>query len=494
MSFTSRVAKNTSILLGTHFLTYPISILIYGWLARHLHEDGFGRFEYVSSLLTFAYLCTGLGLDILLVREVARRRERTAEYLSAILSLKLLLSAVVTAAYYTIVWLSKEPAEVKQALYLAGLAIGFTSWSMSFQAVFNAHERMSLRGITLLGLNLVQLGGVIAVVLLDRKVAAAVLVYHVFGSASGMLLAAFLVRRCFCQVRSRAVVRRWKELLRHSLSFFAAEVAGRVYFRADIILLRLLTTDSITGWFSASKKVLEAIHLVTSALTQALYPAMVHRFASPGESRMDTFRQMSKFILLIALPSGLFVLFCARGIIELIFGLQHYEPSVRFLQAMGPVTALIIYDGFVTYFAFALHLDRSVRRVALVRIPLTVVIDYLLIKEFSAPGAVVALGLSNLYNLGCYLFLIRRTLGPLGLVRVARKPLLINGCFALLLWPIREWNVFPAMAAAAAGYAGLLWVFRELSRQRLQQVGLLRSHAGESSSEEPLTDEEKKAE
>ncbi len=493
MSFASRVAKNTSILLGTHFLTYPISILIYGWLARHLHEDGFGRFEYVSSLLTFAYLCTGLGLDILLVREVARRRERTAEYLGAILSLKLLLSIFVTGAYYVMVWLSDEPAEVKHALYWAGLAIGFTSWSMSFQAIFNAHERMSFRGLTLLGLNLVQLGGVIAVVLLDRRLAAAVLVYHVFGSASGMLLAAFLVRRYFCPLRPRAAVRQWKELLRHSLSFFAAEVAGRVYFRADIILLRLLTTDSITGWFGASKKVLEAIHLVTSALTQALYPAMVHRFASPGASRMETFRQMSRFILLIALPSGLFVLFCARGIIELIFGLQHYDSSVRLLQAMAPVTALLIYDSFVTYFAFVLHLDRAVRRVALGRIPLTVIIDYLLIKGWGAPGAVVALGLSNLYNLGCYLLLIRRTLGPLGLMRLARKPLLINGCFALLLWPMGEWNLFLAMGVAGVGYAILLWVFRELSRQRLQQMGLLRSHARESPSSGPWTDEANRA-
>ena len=195
-----------------------------------------------------------------------------------------------------------------------------------------------------------------------------------------------------------------------------------------------------------------------------------------------------------ALPSALFVLFCARGIIELIFGLEHYEPAIRLLQAMGPVTALIVYDGFVTYFTFVLRLDRAVRRVALGRIPLTVVIDYLLIRGWGAPGAVVALGLSNLYNLGCYLCLIRRTLGPLGLARVAYKPLLINGCFALLLWPMREWNVFPAMGVAGVGYAILLWVFRELNRQRLQQMGLLQSRPGEPSSPEPSADEENKAE
>lgn len=99
MSFASRVAKNTSILLGTHFLTYPISLVVFALLARHLQEDGLGRFYYISSVLSLFFLCTSFGLDVLLIREVARRREQTGEYLGATLALKLLLSTGIAVVY-----------------------------------------------------------------------------------------------------------------------------------------------------------------------------------------------------------------------------------------------------------------------------------------------------------------------------------------------------------------------------------------------------------
>jgi len=495
MSFASRVARNTSILLGTHFLTYPISLVVFALLGRHLQEDGLGRFNYVSSVLSLFFLCTSFGLDILLVREVARRREQTRQYINAVLSLKLVLSSGVALVYFLYVFFSSEPTELKHAFYLAGLALWFTAWSNSFQAIFNAHEKMIYRGITLLALNLVQLFGVIVVILLDRRLVSSVLVYHVLGSASGMLTAGYWIHTRFTPFRPRLAVGLWKDLLRQSISFLPVEVAGRIYLLADIVLVRLiLSSDSMTGWFSASKKLLEAVHLITSALTQALYPALAHRFASAESDPRATFRQMFKLILLLALPTGIFIAFCARGIIDLVYGLERYEESVHLLRGFGLVAIVMICDAFVTYFAFVLRLERAVRRVALTRIPLNVAASALLIYFWGAMGGVVACGLSSVYNLTACAFLVRRQLGALGLLRVMGKPLLVNACFALLLWPMRSWNILAAVAVAGAGYALLLWVFRELGRQQLEQMGLLRSQERESSAAESPEDEEKKAE
>jgi len=297
---------------------------------------------------------------------------------------------------------------------------------MTFQAIIAAHERMVFRGITLLLLNLVQLGGVIGVVATNSGLASTILVYHVFGSATGVLVSGFFVFRHFSdfgfQISSDFCIR----LVRKSLSFFALQVSGQVYLRADIIVLKQLSTDQITGWFSASKRLLEALHLIAGALTQALYPALANRFSSNQQKCLEPFRIMFRMILLVALPAGLSFVFLARGIIEFIYGQAGFERSIYLLSALGPVAVIMICDSFVTYFSLVLKLEIPIRNLSLVRILLNLVADLALICFFKDIGAVLAAGLSCLFNLVYCLILIRGKLGPLGLLGVLPKPLKIG--------------------------------------------------------------------
>lgn len=474
MGFASRVAKNTSILVVTHFLTYSISILVFALLGRYLRAEGLGRFDYLSSILNIFYLLSGLGLDIMLVREIAARREKTAEYLNAVLSLKALFCLIMIVFYYSFSLFTDESVEFKKALFLGGLSIIFTSWSGSFQAVFSAHERMFYRGMTLLALNLIQLMGLVVVIIWSRGFISTIFAYHVLGSLTGLLVSAYFVRKHFSIIRPRIALSLWKEFLSRSLSFFVVQLAGIAYFRSNIIILRLLRTDQITGWFSASKRLLEAIHLVTSALTQALFPALASRFESSDEDRGELFCRMSELILLLSIPSGLFLIFGARGIIGLIYGVSGYEPSIGILRGFGLVVMVMIYDAFVTYFALVLRLERGVQKVSLVRIPLFIGMDYLLVLVGGAYGAVIATGLSSVYNLSACLYLVRHALGPLKIQAIVYRPLLVNCCFLPIIYIAAQLNLFLAMGVSGMGYAALLWGFKIVGVQELEEMGFFR--------------------
>lgn len=475
MTFARRIARNTSILAVTHLLTYSISILAFSLLARYLHEDGLGRFNYISSILNLFFLFTSFGLDTLLVREIARQRERTRELIGAAIGLKLTLASLVAAAYYGYVWLSSEPAEIKQALSMAGLALWLLACSASLQSVFVAHERMELRGAVLLLLNLVQILGLVAVALMNRGLTATVWVYHVLGSGSGLILSAWLVSKYFDSASPLFSPVAWGMLLRQSISFFTAEIAGRVYFVADIVLVRhILLSDPLTGWYSAPKKLLEAVYLITAAGTQALYPALAHRFASEDVDPAHLFRMFFRLILLVALPLGTYLALCPEGIIDLVFGLGNFAPSVTILRSMGGLASLLICEGFLMYFAYVLHLERQVRRMALVRIPLTLAAHGLLIWKWGLGGAVAGLAVSDLFALGCCLWMIREKIGPLGLSQTSIRPLLFTACFAGVLWPFRSQSIWVTGLVAGAAYVFLLWGFGELRRRQLEQLGLIR--------------------
>ena len=474
MSFAKRVARNSIILVGTHVLTFSISIVVLGALGRYLGPEGNGRFEYVGSVLSYFFLFASFGMDMVLIREIAREREKTGEYLSAVLSLKTVFIVVVTAAFYCYTLLFEQEA-LRQPLLLCGIAILFTAWSNSFQAVFNAHEKMGLRGAVLLFLNVVQFIGVFLLIWLGKGLTWAVFVYHVLGSLSGVLMAAHFVHHRFAPIRLGLDFSLWKRFLKKSYSFFSTNLAGVTYFRADIIFVeKLLASASITGWFAPPKRILEALYMLTSALTHSLYPALAHRFSQSSEDRGEVLRQMSKMILLIAFPMGLFVYFNAHGIIDLIWGLEQFARSGEILGSFGPVVTLLVYDTLIMSFALLLDLEHSVRRVQQVRIALMLLCDGILIWKLGVSGAVYAMAISNLFNTACCLWLIRRHLGPLRLPGSAMKPLVINVLFALLLYPMRNWHVLLATAAAGAAYLVLLWMFRELTREKLIEIGILK--------------------
>jgi len=149
MSFAARVLRNTSILIGTHLVTYSISLVVFGILARHLEEVLLGRFFVISTVASFAVLFSSLGLDVVLIREAARDRSKTRQYLETALALKIIFPLVLSTLLVIGVIFLVESAATRTAYYWMTFTILFSSWSTSFQSVFNAHEKMGYRSITL---------------------------------------------------------------------------------------------------------------------------------------------------------------------------------------------------------------------------------------------------------------------------------------------------------------------------------------------------------
>jgi O-antigen/teichoic acid export membrane protein len=477
MSFAARVLRNTSILIGTHLVTYSISLVVFGILARHLEEVLLGRFFVISTVASFAVLFSSLGLDVVLIREAARDRSKTRQYLETALALKIIFPLVLCTLLVIGVIFLVESAATRTAYYWMTFTILFSSWSTSFQSVFNAHEKMGYRSITLFVLNLVQLTGVIFVWVLDGGLVETIIVYHVFGSFSGLLVSGYFVRWKFTAFTPRLSLPIAREMLQSGLRIFAGDLAGRTYLLSDILIAPLLLTESMVGWYSAPKKLVEALHMFTSALTHALYPAMANQFEKQGESRLEMFHHLSRIMMYIGLPAGLFIFFCARGIIALIFGLENFTPSITIMRMFAPVVFLLVYDTFATYFVSVIRQERLMRRVAISRMVLNIIGNFGLMYAFGFVGGVLATGLSNIYNLSGALLLIRWELGRLWTLRefmgIFLRPVLVNLVFALGLIPLQNLNVIAAAALAGLSYLVLLILFGELNVRRLKQLGII---------------------
>jgi O-antigen/teichoic acid export membrane protein len=240
-------------------------------LFRHLGVVDSGRYVLVLSLVTLAAGLTDAGLTWLGVREVALRRgdERRA-LLSNLLGLRLVFSllGVLVACGYSVA------AGYPRSLVLGTAIAGAATTAMNLQSTLSTVLMAELRlgWVTALELlrQVVFVVGVIALVQLGATLVPFFALAA--GAAAGALLAtAILVRRGipFRPAFDRA---QWRGLLAETLPYALAAAVGAVYFRLAILIVNLVASDTQTGYFGVSFRIIEVLVLVPQLVVGAGFP------------------------------------------------------------------------------------------------------------------------------------------------------------------------------------------------------------------------------
>ena len=71
-------------------------------------------------------------------------------------------------------------------------------------------------------------------------------------------------------------------MLRESLPFWLAGIFSLIYARADVVLLKLLSSDAEVGAYRAAGQLVEVVRQLPVLLLTALFPQLARAFAEPG--------------------------------------------------------------------------------------------------------------------------------------------------------------------------------------------------------------------
>lgn len=136
------IAGNVVYLIGGNWLNFAVRFVYAIVLAYFLGPEKYGILNYgIAWYLAFMPL-TGLGLGIILSREVGRDRTRGREVVSQTFALRLLAGVIAAAACSVGGWQIETESELKILLLLFSLALLGRSLYTWVQSVFVAHEKM----------------------------------------------------------------------------------------------------------------------------------------------------------------------------------------------------------------------------------------------------------------------------------------------------------------------------------------------------------------
>lgn len=376
---------NSAWMLTEQLLRLVSGVLVGIYIARYLGPERFGTLSYVLAIVAFLIVVARLGMDAVLVREVARREEDAGHILGTAIAL-MLLSAL---GCYTLLLLSlmavDEPVSVKAYLALASASVflvAFYALDFYFQARVRAKWGTIAKSLAIACMAVVKLA------LIWRE---AQLVWFVAANLVEHLLIAIGLSVMFLRHRPSSLrlsvhLKEVKPLLRSAWPMMLAGVSSLLYMRIDQLMLRHMRGMEEVGVYAAASRIYEAWVLVPFVLSVSLLPALV---ALKSHSRLRfeiRLRQFFTIITLCTMLAAFIIWWTGEYLIVATFGPSYHE-SAGVLQLLMVAAIFTAVHSVTVRYLTVEHLETKVASRTLIAAVLNVVANALLIPRLGAQGA-----------------------------------------------------------------------------------------------------------
>lgn len=465
---TTRIAKNSFFLFISQGYIALTVFLYIPLLTRYLGQEGYGRYNYAYAFIGIFQVLASLGLHQILVREVARDKERAGLYLGNSLVIKLLLSAITLGVIALAVALrGPRPADI----LIMSLATGemlLRIYGNVNLSIFRAFQRMEYELLVDFVDGTIGLVGVVMAVYFQLGLVAVFLAF--FLAAVARTLTSFLIGLIlFAKPQFQMDKAIWKHFLGESTPIGVSMGLQRGYERQGTVILEGMRGSAEVGLLGGPLRIYRLMDIVTQSVVGALFPMFSSLAVSKKQALVEAYQTAFKLLALLSLPLAGFLLIFAEQITSLLLG-PDFVAATDLLRLLAPA---IIFSFLGFLFSFLLRaIDRQ--RVDTMNWGLALLLNfalsYLLIAPLGFMGAGFALFISEaIFCLAGYL-LVSRYLPRISLKESLVKPLACGIIAGATLFFLRQISFPVAFLASGLAYLAAISLLNVLNHQEREML------------------------
>lgn len=321
------------------------ALLVGTAVARYLGPANFGVLNYAGAIFAMFNNLSALGLDMLVVRDIALQPDAEDEILGTSLLLKVAASCVTTLAAICFAKIVRPQdhitLEIIVLLSCAGIFQGFDVVDYFLQAKTKSRYSVVPKGVVFV---LASLARLVAVFLKTP------LIIFVWIAAFEMVFSELSLGAAYVAFRRR--LRRWsfswarsKALLSESWPLMCSSLLIFVYMRCDQIVLGTLSSPTAVGIYSASTKIAEIWYAIPVIVCASVMPRLMRgRNEDPptfARRLQHLYDSMAGLSILIAIGISVF----GKYLILLLYG--HKYLGAAPILSVQIWTALFVFIGCV---------------------------------------------------------------------------------------------------------------------------------------------------
>ena len=434
MNTVQRIAKNTAVLLAANTISKIIGFFYIMYTARYLGVEGFGVLSFALAFTGLLGVFDDLGLNTLMVREIAREKSLTKKYLSNVTVIKIIL-VIITFSLITItINLLGYPNQTIKVVYFIALSVIFNAFSGMFYSIFRAYEKMEYQSLGQILSSVLMLAGALFAISQRFNVIGFASIYFIVSViALGYSFAIFMWK--FSLPKIEIDWEFWKRCFKEAWPLGIMSVCIIIRFRIDTVMLSLMKGDAAVGLYNAAYKILNISVVAPGIFMASIFPVMSQYYNKSTSSFNIAYEKSFKFLIAIALPMALAVTLLSGPIINLIYGVEFAgsADALRILiwAAVSMYVSMLVGNVYV-----AANKQMLSMKITIVSVILNIILNLILIPRYSYLGASATTVVSEVFGLSLGIFFLNIYKHKLNVTRVCFAPflgILVAGAFAILL-------------------------------------------------------------
>ena len=471
----SSVKNKTSIPRNTFYIFVSqatgkfLSLLFVSIVARHLGTQGYGRLAFAFSFTYILTMFMDFGINTILVREIAREKEKAKEFLYNALLLKCILAISVFLLIFISVFLTHISYPTSVVIYIIGFAVITTSTAEIFRsAYFTAMERTEFRGILNIFHRLAELLLAILFIFLGGRLIAISLAI-LFASLLNFYLSWKMATRFLphASIQLNSSLQKW--IIKASLPIGVSIIFLGVYNRVDAVMLGFLKGDVAVGLYNAAYRLMEVLVFIPVSFSAALLPVISRYFRSSPKKFKGTFLFYLKWGFIVTLPISIIIGFFPSFFIDLIFS-EKFQASTQALIILIWTLPLLSLNLIFRDYFIASNRQRVNLYFFSTGAILNIFLNFLFIPRWSFRGASISTLVTEFVGLLFLSFLVKVKREGLPLRDTLEKPLVSACGMATAIHYGMRINNGVALLSGIIVYILLLFLQETFSKEELQSM------------------------
>ena len=470
MSLPQSILKNTFVLTAGTLSAKILAAVFVAFLARAVGPGGVGKYVYASSLIAIFMLLPNFGFDTLFIREVAKQRDKSNQYVENILAIKLILMFVTLLLLISFLVLKQYDGQTVQIILLVMISAALGSILETFYSVFRAFERMEYEAALVVVNNVLMVLFGIAAIKIGLSLNGIVVALSI-ASGLSFLVAMYVIRRHFTSVMPKINPEMLGRILKDSIPFGVLVIIEVVFINTDTLMIAKLQGEIAVGWYSAATRILMLFLLIPGRFMNAIFPVLSRLSGSSRESLRQTYSKSYSYLLMLAFPLAVGGFLTSDQIIIFIYG-EQFQNSVLVFEVM----IWVIMFSFVGYVngatLIAIGKERLLAIVAASATIANIFLDYFLIKGFGYVGACYATLILTGLGFIIYSTICFRELGIKPDVHIIGKSLLASLIMGSVIFILKRGvvNLIILIPGGILVYCGVILLLGTLPRNDLRAL------------------------
>lgn len=438
-----RVAKNSVAPIVLNFFNRFIDFAFAALMARILGPSGMGRYFTAVNVYLWFDTLANFGLDMYLMREVARQRSRTRQIFINTTSLRLLLFLGVIPILGGFLGARQAldnplATETVWALVLLYTALLPGTMANSLTALFRAFEKHEYPAAiqTVTTIVHVTLGTLALVGGLGILGLAATSVLT--NIATLTILAVLAWRTIWTKAPPTRIDLSWslqRTMLAASWPLMASLLLQSLFTGTNVVMLQYFRGDEAVGWYNAASKwVMNMLNIIPSLFTFAIFPVISRQAAEDRERLRRSYRTSAKLLTILALPTAILVTLIASPLVWLLSGPQFLPHGALMLRLLVWSIVFGWINSLTNYVLIALNRQRYVVWASAARVILAVAANLLLVPRFGYTASVWIIIGGELILTVLFQIDLHREIGSVGWSNVAGRPALAALTMGATAW------------------------------------------------------------